>query len=173
MHQAIRHEMLKFTTTGRRSVLDLTDDITLLIMKYRMNAGVVHIKATHTTARVVEQENEPMFHEDLFDHLDRLAPPDGDYRHDKIGTLRTVNVCDGECENGWAHIQATYLPSSVTIQVSDGERVKGLWDRVLLFELDHRPRERNVSVTLIGIFDDSETSAESTVDHPAVSKVVI
>lgn len=183
MHRAIQHEMLQFTTAGRRDVVDLTDDLELLIMKHRMVAGRISVKATHTTARVVgekptddptarviEQENEPQMHLDLFERLDSIASPDGEYRHDKIGTLRTINVCDGECQNGWAHIQASFFPNEVTIHVANGERVKGRWDRVLLFEFDDA-RERTISVIMDGEFEDMGTPAESTAKHPAISHV--
>ncbi|MFH2002806.1 MAG: secondary thiamine-phosphate synthase enzyme YjbQ [Planctomycetota bacterium] len=157
MPRALQHHILHFTTAGRRDVVDLTDDIDLLIIKLGMVSGTIHIKAKHTTARVLEQENEPQFHIDLFEKLDQIAPPNDDYRHDMIGTLRVINVCDGECANGWAHIQASFIPNNLTVHVFNGQRIKGRWDRVLLLEFD-RSRDRDVSVVLDGEFKDSPES---------------
>ncbi len=150
MFFSVKHDEINYLTTGRRSVIDLNDDIDRIIARHGFLDGVIIIEALHTTARVIKNENEPQFHIDLFDELDRIAPPDGDYRHDQIGTLRTVNVCDDECANGWAHIQACRFPSSTSVSVRGGVAVRGKWDRVMLFEFD-RARERSVHFTLIGM----------------------
>lgn len=151
MIRTFKEEQFEYRTAGRRGVVDMTDDIDRLIKNLGMIHGTITLKALHTTAGVLEQENEPMFLEDLFDTLDRIAPPDGDYKHDKIGTLRTVNVCDDECANCWAHIQRSLLPNRVEVHVMNGKRVHGLWDRALLLEFD-RARDRKVHVMLDGEF---------------------
>jgi len=149
--RTFKREELSLKTSGRRDVIDITDDIDRLIKTKGLVNGVIHVRALHTTAGVLEQENEPMFHEDLFDRLDQIAPPDGDYKHDKIGTLRTVNVCDDECANGWAHIQRSFIPNYVLVQVYDGLRIQGRWDRVLLLEFDSA-RPRKISLLFDGEF---------------------
>jgi secondary thiamine-phosphate synthase enzyme len=48
-----------------------------------------------------------------------------------------------ECLNGHSHIRAMLMgDSSETIPVQDGNMLLGVWQRILLFELDHaRPRQ--------------------------------
>lgn len=159
----IKREELRFNTAGRKDVIDFTDDIDRLIHNLGMYSGTIHIRAMHTTAGVLDQENEPMFHEDFFKIMDGIAPPDGDYKHDKIGTLRTVNVCEDECANGWAHIQRSMIPNYVVVQVFEGERISGRWDRVLLLEFD-AARPRTVSLLLDGHFKEvnKKTTESST-----------
>jgi len=63
--------------------------------------------------------------------------------------VRTENMCDGECANGHAHCKSMHLPTSVTLNIADGQLVLGMWQRVLFVELD-RARPRSIHVTVLG-----------------------
>lgn len=111
--------------------------------------GTLTVSTRHTTCAVVVQESEPLLLQDMADRLRRFAGADEEYRHNDFD-IRTVNMCDGECANGHAHCQHLLLSAAVTLPISDGKVVLGLWQRVFLMELD-RPRQRHYSMHVIGI----------------------
>ncbi|MFN8536980.1 MAG: YjbQ family protein [Thermomicrobiales bacterium] len=103
----------------------------------------------HTTCAMVVQENEPLLLQDMADRLTRFATPEETYRHNDFD-ICTVNMCDGECANGYAHCQHLVLGAAVTLPVQEG-RLLGLWQRIFLIELD-RARPRQFSVQVMGVY---------------------
>lgn len=127
----------------------MTDDVCKTVLDSGVKFGLVNIQSMHTTASVVVNENEPLLHEDLKRHLDDLLPIDHTlYRHDDFA-VRTVNMCDDECANGHAHCKALHLPTSVTLNIVDGEVQLGRWQRIFFIELD-RSRPRRMQVLVLG-----------------------
>ena len=114
----------------------------------RVRDGLVCVYSMHTTAAIKINENEPLLIEDMEKLLCRIAPLNGDYRHNDF-TVRTVNLTEDECPNGHAHCQHLFLSTSETIPLIDGELQLGQWQRLFLIELD-RPRSREVLITVLG-----------------------
>jgi thiamine phosphate synthase YjbQ (UPF0047 family) len=81
-------------------------------------------------------------------HLERIASKDIRYKHDDF-SIRTVNVCDGECANGHAHCKAAHLSANATLNVVGGRLQLGQWQRILFIELD-RSRPRQVQLLVLG-----------------------
>ncbi|HBT80619.1 MAG TPA: secondary thiamine-phosphate synthase enzyme, partial [Candidatus Yanofskybacteria bacterium] len=101
-----------------------------------------------TSAALLVNENEPLLLKDLATHFDKLSPKTIEYNHDNM-TVRTVNVCEGECANGYAHCRAAHLMSNVTMNIIDGKLQLGQWQRILFAELD-RPRTRTIQLMIVG-----------------------
>ena len=93
-----------------------------------------------STAAIGTIEFEPGLRKDLQEALDRLLPPSRDYGHEQAWH-------DG---NGHSHLQATLLAPSVTLPVSEGKLVLGTWQQIFLLECDVRPRQRTITVTVMG-----------------------
>ena len=110
--------------------------------------GTVTVFSRHTTAAIRLNENEPLLIEDMKLFLERMAPRNGDYKHNDF-TIRTVNMTEDECPNGHAHCQQLLLSTSEAIPVIDGALQIGRWQRVFMVELD-RPRPREVLVQVMG-----------------------
>jgi secondary thiamine-phosphate synthase enzyme len=72
--------------------------------------------------------------------LDRLIPPSRSYGHEKASH-------DG---NGHSHLQATFLGPSLTVPISEGKPVLGVWQQIIHLECDVRGRERTIVVTVMG-----------------------
>jgi len=102
----------------------------------------------HTTAAIEINEDEPLLMEDLKQFLLRIAPRDGNYKHNDF-FIRTANMTEDECPNGHAHCQHLLLGTSETIPVVDSELLLGRWQCIFLIELD-RPRERQVFIQVQG-----------------------
>ncbi len=97
--------------------------------------GIFCVYVPHATAAIVINENDDLqVGEDLLDALNRLIP-EGIWRHDRIDN------------NAAAHINTSILGPSETIPIRDGQLLLGIWQAVMLVELDG-PRERRLIVTV-------------------------
>jgi secondary thiamine-phosphate synthase enzyme len=126
--------MFDVETNDRTEVVDVTDRVGAEIPDDA--EGICAVLVRHTTAGVIVQEAETGLLADIEDHVERLAPSEGDYRHDRID------------DNADAHLRATMLGESVTVPVRNGELAIGTWQRVLFVECDG-PRTRQVDVTFV------------------------
>jgi secondary thiamine-phosphate synthase enzyme len=139
-----RHARLSVTTLRPTEFVDLTQHVNALVVEAGLQTGLVHVQSLHTTTAIVVNEHEPLLLDDFAALLANAAPPDAAYRHDDMGA-RTVNLAPGERANGHAHCRALLLASSVSLNLADGHRQLGRWQRVFLVALDG-PRARDVSV---------------------------
>jgi secondary thiamine-phosphate synthase enzyme len=120
-----------------------TIDITAEVEKAVRNAGVVEgaavVFVSGSTASVTTLEYEPGAVKDLKAALERAAPTRGDYAHNHGGE-----------SNGHAHVRAAIVGPSVTIPISDGRLLLGMWQQVVLLDFDNRSRSRTIRVQVIG-----------------------
>lgn len=142
------HTTLTYETQAGLEFRDITEEAETAVKKSGVRNGLANIQTMHTTAGLLVNENEPLLIEDLKKHLEEIASQADLYQHDDF-SIRTVNMCDGECANGHAHLKASHLVSTVTLNVVEGQMQLGTWQRVLFVELD-RARERKVQVMVIG-----------------------
>ncbi|HDL85884.1 MAG TPA: YjbQ family protein [Candidatus Acetothermia bacterium] len=141
-------EILKHTASGAPEFIDITQEVKDVLERSGIREGSVLVFTRHTTAAIEINEDEPLLMEDLKQFLLRIAPRDGDYKHNDF-FIRTANMTEDECPNGHAHCQHLLLGTSETIPVVDSELLLGRWQRIFLIELD-RPRERQVFIQVQG-----------------------
>ncbi len=139
---------LKLEAKDAPEFIDITDHVNHCLTEAGVKHGTVTVFSRHTTAAIRLNENEPLLIEDMKRFLERMAPRNGDYKHNDF-TIRTVNMTEDECPNGHAHCQQLLLSTSETIPVIDGILQIGRWQRIFMVELD-RPRPREVLVQVIG-----------------------
>ncbi len=144
----IKHTILEYQTKGEFEIRDITDQVEEFVKQSSIKNGIINIQSFHTTATVVINENEPLLLKDIKLNLEKIAPSNVVYNHDNFA-IRTVNMCEGECENGRSHCRALYLPTSVTLNLNEGKIQFGRWQRILFIELD-RSRPRKVQVQILG-----------------------
>ncbi len=142
------HIVNKIKTKELYEFIDITEDIASFVEKSEIKNGLVNVQIMHTSAALVFNENEPLLLEDIQKSLEKIASSDGDYKHDDF-KVRTVNMCEGECENGHSHCKAIHLPSTITINLIDSKLQLGEWQKVMFLELD-RARERSYQILVIG-----------------------
>ncbi|MEW6277729.1 MAG: secondary thiamine-phosphate synthase enzyme YjbQ [Candidatus Eremiobacterota bacterium] len=128
--------------------VDITDQVETMLQKTGMTTGQVLVYSQHTTAAVIINENEPLLIEDMKRFLGRLADPAEIYQHNDF-SIRTVNMCDDECDNAHSHLQHLTLGCSVLVPIQEGRLTLGRWQRIFMIELD-RPRERSILVQFMG-----------------------
>ncbi len=94
-----------------------------------------------STAALTTLEYEPgLVNHDVATALERLAPQDAEYEHEKTW----------HDDNGHSHIRASLIGPSLALPVIDGTVPLGTWQQVVLVDMDTRPRSRTVAVTVVG-----------------------
>lgn len=119
---------------------DVTDRVESAIRESGTSDGIVTVFVRHTTASIVVSEYEPGIIQDIEIPLERIAPPDARYQHNAL------NADD----NAHSHLLGSIMGPSETIPFSDARLSLGTWQRVVLLELDTRPRTRQVVVQVMG-----------------------
>jgi secondary thiamine-phosphate synthase enzyme len=134
-------KILKFTSKQEGDIIDMTAEVKKTVRESRIQAGLAHLFAQHSTAALTTIEYEPGVLSDLKRSLSLLAPDSLPYAHDtKWG--------DG---NGRSHVKAALVGPSLTIPVADGEILCGTWQQIVLLELDvNAGRQRTVVCTVTG-----------------------
>ena len=123
-------------TGSRTQFVDITDGISEKVRRNGVQNGICFVFTQHTTAGLTINENaDPDVVRDILASLARLVPPAGDYRH-----------AEG---NSDAHIKASLMGFSLTIQVIDGRLALGTWQGIYFCEFDG-PRNRHVLVGVGG-----------------------
>lgn len=143
-----KHQTIKLRTKRKYDFVDLTARVKSFLEETKIRQGLINIQCKHTSAAVYVNENEPLLLKDFQQNWERLFSPKGRYHHDNF-ELRTVNMCQGECQNGHSHCNAVLLDTSVTLNVVHGKLDFGTWQRIFFVELD-RPRVRQVSLMVLG-----------------------
>ena len=144
----IINQTIKLKTATTLEFIDITDKVQKILEKIKIKEGIVNIQSMHTTMAVIVNEAEPLLISDMKKLLEKIAPQKANYQHDDF-TIRTVNMCDGECQNGHSHCKAIHLPTSQMLNICCNKLQLGQWQRVFAIELD-RARPRQIALQIIG-----------------------
>lgn len=132
--------LLKISTPGRGEIVDLTDGVAAVVARSEVRHGVATVFAVGSTVAVTTMEHEPGGVADLRAALERLLPAGLEYEHNRL---------NGDT-NAHAHLRAALIGPSETVPIVDGRLALGTWQQLVLLDLDVRPRERTVHVTILG-----------------------
>jgi secondary thiamine-phosphate synthase enzyme len=127
-------------TRGENDMHDITGEVGRIVQESGCQNGVVNVFVRHTTAAIMIGEYEPGLVHDIPVPLERIAPPDRDYRHNQLN----------HDDNAHSHLVGSIMGPSETVPFTDGRPVLGTWQQVILLELDTHPRRREVVVQVIG-----------------------
>ena len=133
-------DYLEFETKGNTDIIDLTSDISNVVVSSGVRDGIVMVFAPGSTAAITTLEYEPGLVSDLKRALERLVPQGIDYDHDE-------RWHDG---NGHSHIRASILGQSESFPLIKGNIHLGTWQQIIFIDLDNRPRSRKVLVQIYG-----------------------
>ncbi len=133
-------KVLSLSTNKEGDIVDLTSEVKTALARSKMQEGLACIFVPHSTASIYAIENEPGLQKDMKVALQRLFPKGMGYEHNGTGG-------DG---NGHAHIRASFLGSSMTVPFIDGALDLGVWQQLVLMELDNGGRDRKVVIQIIG-----------------------
>ncbi len=128
-------------TRGDCEVLNLMKRVADCLKAGRISNGIVTVFVVGSTASITTTEYEPgLANHDLKAAFEKLAPVDGDYRHEA-----TWND-----DNGHAHVRASIVGPSATVPLVGGDLQLGTWQQIVLIDFDTRPRTRRVIVQVVG-----------------------
>lgn len=137
---AAYQQTIQIKTKGNCDVIDITAKVRAVVEKSRVGTGIVNISGLGSTLAVTTLEFESGCVQDLKRALDRIAPPTSDYAH---------NARWGD-NNGYSHLRSALLGTAKSFPVIQGHVGVGTWQQIVLCDLDDRPREREVTVTVVG-----------------------
>ncbi|ADI74872.1 protein of unknown function UPF0047 [Methanohalobium evestigatum Z-7303] len=131
---------LKYETEANIDIVNITSDVSSAIDNSGIKNGFVTVFVPGSTAAVTSMEYEPGLISDLTSVLEKIAPSDVEYQHDK-------KWHDG---NGFSHVRASLLGQSETFPIINSELANGPWQQVVLINLDNRPRYRELILQIYG-----------------------
>lgn len=131
---------IRLSTQGDTDIIDISDQVERIVRESGVVTGTANVSGKGSTLGVTTIEYEPGAVTDLRRALDQVAPPNQFYAH---------NARWGD-ENGYAHLRSALIGTAKTFPVSDSSLRLGTWQQVILCDFDDRPRDREVTVTVIG-----------------------
>ena len=159
------HELFKIQSDRRPTFHDVTEEVKNILMRSKINNGILVVFSQHTTCSVMIQEaaddvnywGTELLMQDLVNVLEKLIPTcrtETQYLHP--GPLH-IKAAEGRDElpqwslNTDAHLRSVMMGRSVTIPVVEGDLILGEFGRIYFADFDQvRARERNVRVQIIG-----------------------
>ncbi len=136
-----RSHEIHLSTRGNDHILDVTPQLAELVASSGVVTGQLTVMVVGSTAALTTLEFEPgLVNHDVRALLERLAPRDGVYEHE-----RTWND-----DNGHSHLRASLIGPSLALPIVEGRLPLGTWQQVVLVDCDTRPRDRRLVVTVLG-----------------------
>ncbi len=138
---ATHRQTFSVETKGEPQAIDITDPVAEAIRRSGLREGIACVFAPGSTCAIAANEYEPgLMETDVPAALERLFPKGLRYGHEEKWR-------DG---NGHSHVRSTFLGQSFSVPFGGGRPLLGTWQQIVLFELDTRPRTREVIVQLVG-----------------------
>lgn len=133
-------EKISVQTQGFSDIVDITTRVTAIVEGAKMKDGAVTVFCAGSTGAVTTIEYESGVLEDLKKAIERMAPSDVPYAHDRRWR-------DG---NGFSHVRAALLGPSLTVPIMGGTLALGTWQQIVFIDCDNRKRQRKIIVQMIG-----------------------
>jgi secondary thiamine-phosphate synthase enzyme len=133
-------ETISLSTKGFSDIIDITDRIGSVVGHSKIKNGLVTVFCPGSTGSMTTIEYESGVLRDLQKAIEKVAPSDIPYEHDK-------RWGDG---NGFSHVRAALMKPGITIPLSNGRLTLGTWQQVVFIDFDNRKRERNLIVQIMG-----------------------
>jgi secondary thiamine-phosphate synthase enzyme len=127
-------------TERENDMIDITSQTEDILKASGLQDGIITVFVSGSTAAVTTIEYEPGLSVDFPRMLERVAPKGIQYEHDS-------KWHDG---NGHSHVRAALVGPSLTVPFKDKSLMLGIWQQIVLLEMDTRPRERKIILQVIG-----------------------
>lgn len=128
--------VIEFTTGGRPTVVDLTDEVRRFCSG--RGDGLLNVFAPHATAGVALMETGSGTESDLLSAIDELLPRDERWVHSH-----------GSRGHGADHVLPAWIAPSVTVPVLDGRPAFGTWQSVVLVDSNRDNPNRKVRLSFL------------------------
>lgn len=138
----MRQDQKRITVATRGSgPCEISAEAERFVMDAGIASGLLTVFCPHTSCSLLLQENaDPDVRTDLQAFFRRLVPDGMDW---------LVHTTEGP-DDMPAHIKTALTQSSISIPVSEGRPVFGMWQGLYLFEHRARPHRREVVFHVLG-----------------------
>jgi len=126
--------------TNELDIVNITDRIQMEVDEAGVKEGMANVFVVGSTGAVTIMEYEPGLVNDMKTALESLVPQDRDYDHHKMWH-------DG---NGHSHIRSALLGPSICVPITGSALYLGTWQQIVYIELDNKPRERALKISVFG-----------------------
>jgi secondary thiamine-phosphate synthase enzyme len=133
-------KVVQLRSSKENDIIDVTKQTSDALRESGLNNGIINVFVAGSTAAITTIEYEPGLRHDFPKMLSRIAPKDIQYRHDETWH-------DG---NGHSHVRASLVGPSLTVPFSNGALILGTWQQIVMLEMDTRPRERVLTIQILG-----------------------
>ncbi len=131
---------LEIKSEGEPHMIDLTDEVQSMVGNSGISNGIVTLFLPGSTGGITTIEYEDGLLKDFPAMLERIAPKNIIYEHQKRW----------RDDNGHSHVRAAVIGPSLTVPFVKGKLTLGTWQQIVFIELDIQPRSRRLIVQIIG-----------------------
>ena len=141
---------LNFLTNGE-DLIDITDDLNLFIQKRNFHSGILNITSLHTSCSLTINENaDPNVLKDLKKFMKSIVPKNCYTSLSKNREeIYYEHSQEGE-DDMPAHIKTALTNTNLSLSFQEGRIILGTWQAIYLWEHRYSPKERTISVHIIG-----------------------
>jgi len=133
-------ETFSLSTKGFCDIIDVTGKVAAAVGRSGIGDGIVTVFCPGSTCSLTTIEYEPGVLSDLARVIEEIAPSNVPYEHDR-------RWGDG---NGFSHVRAALLKSSITVPLLSSRLALGTWQQVVFLDFDNRERSREIIVQVVG-----------------------
>jgi secondary thiamine-phosphate synthase enzyme len=133
-------DSVTISAEGFNDMKDLTPMVSQKLAASCLKDGLVNIFIPGSTAGLTTIEFEPGLVEDFSRLMEKIAPDNIPYNHDK-------RWGDG---NGFSHVRASLIGPSLTVPFSGGQLNLGTWQQIVFVDFDNGPRTRTILFQFLG-----------------------
>ena len=137
---AVHSAQIRVSTEGNGDIIDITRGVEEVVATAGIADGIVSVFVGHSTAAISLIEYEAGGVDDLRELMERLVPQDASYHHNRTA---------GDT-NAHAHLRAAVIGPSEVAPLKDGRLQTGTWQQFVLVDFDDTPRQRTITVQVIG-----------------------
>ena len=141
---------LNFINNGE-GLTDITNDLNLFIQKSNFHSGILNVTSLHTSCSLTINENaDPNVLKDLKKFMKSIVPYNCYTSLSKNREeIYFEHFQEGE-DDMPAHIKTALTNTNLSLSFRNGEIILGTWQAIYLWEHRWNPKERNISVHIIG-----------------------
>lgn len=143
----IFNEILNLETSRELEIINITDKIISIVKKSKIKNGILNLFSRHTTLAIKINEDEELLMKDFYKLMERIAPENEEYHHDKIKLRK--NCLPNEPKNAKGHLRTLLLETSQIIPIKDFRMQLGTYQQIFAIETSGA-REREIVVQVIG-----------------------
>lgn len=123
----------------RYGLVNITDLVTPIVERSRVQDGLCYVGALHITAGIYVNDAEPGLLSDIAKWIENLAPYGLPYRHHQTGE-----------DNGDAHLKSYLTNHQILVPVTQGKLHFGTWQQIFYAEFDGN-RDKRILVKVTGL----------------------